>query len=1659
MKVKPKLYLNGSPQTAEEGSLAFARNMKIDNDGNLVSDYGYENIESLQDYNIVGHIVGLDNKIYLFTDKEEQIKTGTKFITTLGNNLRYSYSIAIIAESDNIYYFSSKIKIGDNVQIPTEDKYKLSVINPALGTNYDDCYSFKLVCASNTDYAAIEEFHNAFLDKIEEIVSKFTTIKSKNRSVVVKGPDIHYALISHNMEVEEPLLSISPITQIRIENDNRNICNYSVIDNKTEEVDVYKTINTILEYDEIDKTVNELTTGWHYSNGEISGYVSTNITGEKILTIAEYKKDDTIPLKHINLAHCSKNDDESLYCQAPICPTANLILKDTYVKTIPNGVYIFFIRYKIRKNVYTNWFLCSRPIYGGCSENITTFQGGLKYINLHKDSAKSFIFDLLFAQEENKQAYKEFQLGFIINHDEATDARTWKHFDINTKTIYFDYENVEETNIDDLLKVTYELYNVRNVTAFKNKLYISNYKETNFNYAVNLDNIIDLQVVDNYDSSNSNVPKATLSGYELSYNNNDGVKYFDKTITNISISTILDKNNFDYTIYNLNKTFEIAKDAKIASFILEWDSNVNPDIAFITKVENKLYNNCIFGKEFEYIYPSNNASNDLLAKFGIKYIGTDSTVYYYEPIDSTSIIPSSLNNSLYNLGFSFAFGSRQNDNKNNRDEYLKSQAFNEYTFYNIKSHGTYVRTYNKFYATDLGFTDKNVESIKNVIKEEIESRSFFAKAYIIITSGAKSYKIGYESFMDSNTYAGTSMDFNITTIVDFTNNTIKCAEDYKENAYKYYEDENLTLLNPNYFNTNELNNDLKNNIIQWVFSTIQPIAKGISVDNEGNRHLILDLSKYEGNTRTIADNIQIVFRKIDFKVEVQEDKFESNKKFKYTFNISMDSNDYISNCTFNFNSSLITTAVTKSYSQLPSLMPFSKYRTYVHFVDNHNIITNGIKLKDIETKGISDNSSILSLTYKLNKDYNNYYKSFFISIKNIGDVIIEGFGYKKLNNTHILNFLELDTLLYNINDNITIINNTGTTITTTATYYSSGSSSPSLAFGNCGYVSWDDANNDYTNEKLYIKIVRDINNTSEYNLIKASEYIPLIKTNDYINLIDAYYGSWFCSVTKPDFDLSSSCYVSGRDIYTADRTTNYVGLKDFTDFKNVNPSITYYIRSNFNLNYLSLTEDITDSIFSINGASSGNKQVIKVINSAILSYIYELKSMYKDFMNKTFSAYDEYYKIQFDNTIRVSNVLSDETFNNSVFKFDATDYYNIPTDRGIIVSLFAIGNTIYAHTKGSLYKFDATQTIMSTNEDIKLQESEPFDIGLSQVFDSQYGYGGIENKEAGCITFDSYFFYDNKSNHIFAYAGNNQIQLIDGTIYKFLTYFKPKNCRTIHDAANNRIIFEFYTFDVHYKINFAISYNYKSKSFVSFHDITLEKTFSTRTHSYCYLNGINILFSGTFNIGDRLISYFVTNSIYGNASKVCEISADISNMTFPYIQYKQNTPFVLAVITFPKQYFREVINSISYLGYELKDISEYCNERIFDGVNNSMTFYWYRLINAKLENKNPIDNLYIETDTCISTPINNTIDDSIRPNDLLNYKGFKYDKGLWTTNYFRNAINKDNIYNYPDQPRNDQIPNSDNYSLVYGRFFILNFNLTKDFPVKFEEVFINSEKY
>ena len=1431
-----------SPQTAEDGSLAFARNMKIDDDGNLVSDYGYKNISAMANYNIVGHIVGLDNKIYFF-------------------------------------------------------------------------------CHTNN-------------------------------------------------------------------------------------------VSKIVEYDENLETATELTTTWTYSGGEIDGYVNTNQSGEKILTIGEYLDNGSeIPLKHINLKFA--NVEQSLYSQAPKCPTANLVLTDTYVKTIPNGVYVFFIRYKIRKDVYTNWFLCSRPIFGGTSEKITTLQGGLSYINLHKDSAKSFVFHLDFAQAANIASYKEFQLGFIITHDEATDARMWKHFDMtqfnpNGGNIYFDYEDVKEANIDDLLETTYELYNVRNVTAFKNKLYISNYIESNFN-PDDLDSLashISLSEVHS-GGTNVNYKNLKLNGADLVYNNSKG--YYDSVNGGGSILPFLSRYSFNYDITKLSKTNSKEKQ-DIVKFDLIWKSDYNPDIAVVYNIYNYLYGKQVFGPDYadpyEFTISSLPGGSWINEGLGIKYAAMGNNLWVYQR--------SANQHPWDDLGLTFAFGSFSTGDSG------KAYARQDCSYFNKFSYGQWgIEPTYGWVTRDSGFTSVAKSAMITKLKEDIASKSFWGKAYLEVTSGAKVYTIDYQDRMDLDNYAGYNSD--------------------------------IVTLSDSLFSTETISYSLQNYIQGWVYDAISNSSSFRGIDENGTPILSINGEEIRVNS------ISVKFKKFEFSLEVDDVEDNDSKIYK-TGKVALKTTDYVSLCTFIIKSSSLKVTDTAGNSvQASTLMPLSTYQPYVHFVDEHNIVTNGVKLPQFTTGLSQSDKDIITLNYAISNLPTNKYKSCFISLVNVGDIVIEAFDYSKdpnNNNVHIIHSIELDSMLYNLNDNITVkIYNKSTGILaatiTDAKYYSSGSNYPPLAFGNCGYVSWEDTHT-WGNHMFYIIVTRNKTAENINELPKSSSYIPFVNTSS-TPIPDGYYGSWLCLVKKPNFVLSSSCYVSGKDVYAVNRTAA-LSLSEFKSFIQVQDSVTYFVRSNFNLNYLSLTEDITDTIFTVGAASAGVKQVAKVINSAILSFIYELKSMYKDFSNKSFRRFDSDYKIDFDNTVRVSHVLSDETFNNSIFKFSAEDYYNVPTDRGIIVNLFAIGTNIFVHTKTAFYKFDGNQTIAASNNDITLQESEPFETGVTQLFDSEYGYGGIYNKEAGCITFDSYIFYDAMSNHIFAYGGNSQVQLIDASIYKMLCYYKPTYCRTLHDDANHRVLFEFTTDKTAgtYK-TFTISYNYKSKSFVSLHDLSLVNAFHSRYISYSYKSGLISLFNETSTIDNTpLVQDINVYKIYGNATTVCFIQFGADT------QEVQSSPFNIAVVIFPQDNYRTAFNNLKYIGDVVKDN--------YDEKTN------YEVIKfPQITRTNPVSKFYVITDRCVSTPVSGDVNDAQRPANPDDYKGFKFDMGSWNTNYFRNALNDTNIYQYPNQPGvNEPVaggqtvtryPNTDNNSLVYGKYFILVFDFIKNRPIKFEEVSVNSNQY
>ena len=230
--------------------------------------------------------------------------------------------------------------------------------------------------------------------------------------------------------------------------------------------------------------------GWKYHGGKIDGIVTTNNTGEKIITICEYDCSENVPIKHINLSQCSGSDDETIYTQTPNVPISNIHLAGKYSATIPNGVYQFYIRYKIRKDFYTPWFPCSGEFHAGENQRDFTVQGSIRYIDTNYDCPKSFILDVEHLYPIIN-SYKEYQLGFIISNDNGTYGRSWKTFNINTNKIYFTYDSddVAEVDINELIRINYELTNVGNITYYKNKLYVSNYDETDFNKTIDVSSI------------------------------------------------------------------------------------------------------------------------------------------------------------------------------------------------------------------------------------------------------------------------------------------------------------------------------------------------------------------------------------------------------------------------------------------------------------------------------------------------------------------------------------------------------------------------------------------------------------------------------------------------------------------------------------------------------------------------------------------------------------------------------------------------------------------------------------------------------------------------------------------------------------------------------------------------------------------------------------------------------------------------------------------------------------------------------------------------------------------------------------------------------------------------------------------------------------------
>ena len=1322
---------------------------------------------------------------------------------------------------------------------------------------------------------------------------------------------------------------------------------YKQIDNTG--TDVSYTTNCIICYDEKEDKFYPCNCNWNWSGGTINGCVINNLIGETILNIGETGTDKLVPFKSINLSKSNINDNESIYTQIPNIPITNLTYAGDFSCIIPNGVYQFFVRYRIRKDFYTNWFPASSEIFVGNKNSIITSFGTLSYINTHRDSDNSFVLaaeHLLTGNntQNNTTNYDSYQIGFILSHDNAVYARAWKHFNFNVTNINFDYksEDAEEIEVIDLLSSTYGLYNVGNITSFKNKLYISNYTESDFN--------------------------ENLQSYA------DAIRIEQKT----------QEGGKTYAGYPI----------------------------ITTTIKNK---EVISGLRIEGIDKSFTGTSGIFKKIMTNSTGTGKTI---EKAIRDAIANST--ESLYN---------------------------SSPDFYKIRILCT---------ADDLSIVQDELKNlhkdVSNDVYKQTNTINFGNNEIqdITVNGISKIQDITVDDSKEINVDAFLSYIYNISRYLNEKGQWINSSGDLDSTiTIKIKRNATITQTTVYYGSVGGLRPK-------------DPFVEITEGDNLGGT----DSNINRPNTGIDGDSTQIITSTYDVSY------YQTIILNYYAWANQYNSNDAV-------------TLVNNT-----TLIPYQKYKFYIHFVKSTGEITNGYECKGAGELEVSYRDTCNSVIYP---KFNNIaipdgYVACFFSIVHtkINSATIFNISNDSNNNNKEGTCFDINMILIPGNKKIYIRQDKIETYS--GQYYDSSDASSARYFGADGVVIFDKDNID-DNKLAYAITDYSISETENIDLIKCTPYLNIknleITDNGYsfedytkMNLL-----GYICNVSPLIRERCIQYYNDGSSVYYKrfndsisdsgihiyfDELSKYNDGE--TDKKLSNFSLrtsnNKFIYSNYNLNYVTLSEEPKTAIKtyynrSANSTGSATESeennsstiLLRLIPSQLMSNVYTLPSMYKSYTRKIYSKYTKNNNIIFNNTVRSSILYGDENQIN-VLTFNANDYYNIPTNRGIIVNLIAVGDAILVHTKDSMFKFSGSNTIQSSDGEIQTPESKPFDTGVSEVFGSDFGFAGLQNKSDHIITENGYIFFDRDSRIVYLYSGQGQIVKISESIEKLFRHKNIANINFANDYYNNRffmsiMFYEDYlaveneqtvTKQRYYPVTLSFNTSEQIKSFVSLHDFYYHYAFNTKTKCYFLtadnkdICDINKAYKGCYTKLE-----LSSDNTYPQKKDIIQISAkDIDSSSGSIIKYNINSyNSIIDIITNDNFEVVKTLNAVNWCGTKIKSefttIDPYKPETIL--VAEDICF------------ETPCKYIRIYTDTCM-TPLNPC---TKRSNDAdikstQSYRYPRFNQGFWTFNYFRNILNSKGhnlISSYM----------SDNNSLIEGKYFVTRFVFDDDF--KFETISLN----
>jgi hypothetical protein len=377
-----------------------------------------------------------------------------------------------------------------------------------------------------------------------------------------------------------------------------------------------------------------------------------------------------------------------------------------------------------------------------------------------------------------------------------------------------------------------------------------------------------------------------------------------------------------------------------------------------------------------------------------------------------------------------------------------------------------------------------------------------------------------------------------------------------------------------------------------------------------------------------------------------------------------------------------------------------------------------------------------------------------------------------------------------------------------------------------------------------------------------------------------------------------------------------------------------------------------------------NVRMIHMLPSTI-NDTFEISTMYLDYAGKKFINYNELlytnFITEYRQTIRRSDVISDESVENKWRIFRPNAYKIISENKGDIINVIGIGTYLIAHCEHSMFIFNRDNTLYTKDKDVQMLMPDAFDIDYQEVFTSEKGYGGLQDFEAYVCNEAGYIFLDRSKKRLYRFDEKNLNDLGDG-VQSILDEYLTSDTKILMgmDKENNRLICSF----MGEVSDFTISYNFVTNTWISIHTYLCRGFYNTKTNLYISsFNKKNII----GKIG------FVKPSSYLRYTDF-EIPANKN----PFYIGENNNTMVVDVLFNLEYDTIKVLNYISYDLYKANDIN-FAGNKILLFSNTSIS----RLEDITVNERNTFD--------------------AVKP---------YYEHGKWNYNYFRSVLNEV-VTNYP----------------------------------------------